>query len=126
MNVFSTAVNSSSLAKYRRYVSDDLAPRYRDSEIAVLGINTAHAWTVKSGRVGERQIDAIRECLGSSAHGIVKILVTHHPLELTEEVGRTRQILAALAHCRIDVLLAGHLHLSSGRAYRRALSCGGI
>ena len=31
--------------RFRRYISDDLQPMYLDEEIAVLGVNTARAFT---------------------------------------------------------------------------------
>ncbi|MGH8652394.1 MAG: metallophosphoesterase family protein [Gammaproteobacteria bacterium] len=104
------------LANYRRYISDDLAPFHGDEEIAVLGINTARALTIKHGRINEEQIASIRERLAAHGDGITKILVTHHPLHAPERggerAGRAPRALAALARCRVDVLLAGHLHLS--------------
>ncbi|MGH8643375.1 MAG: metallophosphoesterase family protein [Gammaproteobacteria bacterium] len=104
------------LASYRRYISDDLAPFHRDEEIAVLGIDTTRSLTIKGGRIDEKQIADICEGLGVYEDGITKILVTHHPLHAPEgrgkPVGRAPRALAALARCRVDVLLAGHLHLS--------------
>src|ERR1700704_500594 len=49
------------LAKYRRLITDDLAPFYADDEIAVLGINTARSLTFKRGRVNSKQIDHAKE-----------------------------------------------------------------
>jgi metallophosphoesterase superfamily enzyme len=35
------------LEKYKKYITDDLAPFYLDEEIAVIGINTARSLTIK-------------------------------------------------------------------------------
>ena len=51
---------------YRRYISDDLAPYYRDEEIAVLGINTARSLTWKNGRISREQVIASCEQLERS------------------------------------------------------------
>jgi 3',5'-cyclic AMP phosphodiesterase CpdA len=105
-----------SLTKYRRYISDDLAPFYADEEIAILGINTARALTVKGGRINITQVARIRERLGTGTTKATKILVTHHPFELPPDyhrsdiVGRARMVMETLAACGVDVLLAGHMH----------------
>jgi 3',5'-cyclic AMP phosphodiesterase CpdA len=106
------------LTKYQRYITHDLEPFYFDGEIAVLGINTARSLTIKHGRINEAQMARIRERLCAYGDEIIKILVTHHPFDLppgydqSELVGRARLAMGALAICRVDVLLAGHLHIS--------------
>jgi predicted MPP superfamily phosphohydrolase len=47
---------------YRRYIGHDLEPGFADSEIAVLGINTARSFTFKNGRINRRQVAATRGC----------------------------------------------------------------
>lgn len=104
------------LARYRRYISAQTEPMFRDDEIAVLGINTARSLTFKSGRVNARQLAQARERLAPLA-GVSKIIVTHHPFDLPAEypdhalVGRARLAMAQLAHCGIDLFLAGHHHV---------------
>jgi len=106
------------LDKYRRYITDDLAPFYSDEEIAVLGINTARSLTIKDGRINEEQIESIRQRLCPLSDEVVKIIVTHHPFDLPEGhdedelVNRAELAMEALAGCGADVLLAGHLHVS--------------
>jgi 3',5'-cyclic AMP phosphodiesterase CpdA len=105
-----------SLTKYRRYITNDLAPFYADEEIAILGISTARALTVKGGRINTEQVACIRERLGKDTTHATKILITHHPFELppghqgNRIVGRAQMVMETLAACRVDVLLAGHLH----------------
>ena len=106
------------LAKYRRYITEDLAPFYRDEEIMVLGINTARSLTIKGGRINETQIASLRERLGDGGGEMIRILVTHHPFHVPEGgdeddlVRCPPQALAKLGQCRLDILLAGHLHRS--------------
>jgi 3',5'-cyclic AMP phosphodiesterase CpdA len=105
------------LEKYRRYISDELEPFYRDDEIAALGLNTARSLTIKNGRVNRAQLLTIRARFGFADTALVKILATHHPFDLppgygkSDLVGRARLGMATLARCRIDLLLAGHLHV---------------
>jgi 3',5'-cyclic AMP phosphodiesterase CpdA len=106
------------LAAYRRYVSIDLEPYFADDEVAVLGLNTARSLTWKNGRISREQLEAVRRRFAAVPPGVVKILVTHHPLDLPERfgpehlVGRAEQAMPVLAECGVDVLLAGHYHLS--------------
>jgi 3',5'-cyclic AMP phosphodiesterase CpdA len=58
-NVFARFVTP--LEKYRKYITDDLAPWYSDREMAVAGVNTARSLTIKGGRINEEQIERIRE-----------------------------------------------------------------
>jgi 3',5'-cyclic AMP phosphodiesterase CpdA len=110
------------LGKYRRYITADLEPFYTDEEIAVVGLNTARALTIKGGRISSEQVRRARERLcGLSASGQepVKFVVTHHPFDVPaggsdrDVVGRARRAMAALADCGADILLAGHLHVSN-------------
>jgi 3',5'-cyclic AMP phosphodiesterase CpdA len=106
------------LEKYRRHITADLEPFYADAEIAILGINTARALTIKYGRVNRLQIARIRERLCPFGAGVAKVVVTHHPFDVPagaderELVGRAEAAMEALAACGADVLLAGHLHVS--------------
>ncbi len=108
----------SPLRNYRRYITDDLQPFYVDDEIAVLGLNSARSLTIKDGRVNEEQIALIRERLCPLGDSVVSLLVTHHPFDLPEErngelAGRSRRAMRMLAECGVDLLLSGHLHLTT-------------
>ncbi len=106
------------LTKYRRYITDDLRPFYRDEEIAVLGVNTARSLTIKGGRINKLQVAWMREKLCDLDPEIIRMVVTHHPFDLPRGhdernlVGRARMAMETLANCGADVLLAGHLHVS--------------
>jgi 3',5'-cyclic AMP phosphodiesterase CpdA len=118
-----------SLSNYRRYISEDTEPFYSDREIAIAGVNTAHAKTFKSGRITVEQIDLLRERLCAFPPEVTRIVVTHHPIDLPEEypdrelVKRARETMEALVSCHADVLLAGHLHSphASGATERHRL-----
>ena len=108
----------SPLGNYRRFIGDELEPVFVDDEIAVLGINTARALTFKSGRINHEQIEAIRRHFDAQPEGRTHIVVTHHPFDLPDDaqaqalVGRASAAMAAFATCGVDLLLAGHFHLS--------------
>jgi len=106
------------LARYKRYITDDLDPIYVDEEIAVLGVNTARSLTFKDGRVNKEQIAEIRQQLDGLPQDIVRIIVTHHPFDLPatndddDLVDRAPMAMRAFAECGVDVLLSGHMHIS--------------
>ena len=105
-------------AKFRRYIEADLSPSYTDAEIAVLGVNTARSLVVKNGRINEEQVAALRAKLCTVGEGMMKVVVTHHPFDVGEGVadkdlvGRARMAMSVFAECGVDLLLAGHLHMS--------------
>jgi len=106
------------LAKYTRFITDDLSPTFVDEELAIVGINTARSNVVKGGRINQEQIELVRSRLCPLDDAVLKIVVTHHPFELpadsyhSEVVGRAEMAVEELAECGADLLLAGHLHVS--------------
>lgn len=114
-NLFSRFVKS--LDRYRRYITDDLAPFFADDEIAIAGVNTARALTWKGGRINRAQLAALRQRFNAVPLDATKIVVTHHPFDLPANatghvVGRSRLAIQTLAQCGVDVFLAGHFHIA--------------
>jgi 3',5'-cyclic AMP phosphodiesterase CpdA len=107
------------LDKYQRYITTDMEPEYSDSEIAVLGVNTARSLTWKGGRVNSRQLARLKERLCGIDSRVTKVVVTHHPFDLPtgfsrqHVVGGARRAMVHLAQCGADLLLSGHMHVSS-------------
>ncbi|MDN4052233.1 metallophosphoesterase family protein [Massilia sp. YIM B02763] len=106
------------LDRYKRYITDDLDPVYIDDEIAVLGVNTARSLTFKDGRVNKEQVAKIRETLSGLDPKMTRVVVTHHPFDLpqgSEErdlVDRAGMAMDVFKDLGVDLLMAGHLHLS--------------
>jgi 3',5'-cyclic AMP phosphodiesterase CpdA len=106
------------LGRYRRHISSDLAPIYRDDEMLVLGVSTARSFTHKSGWLTKGQLDAIQRQTCAAPSGLMKVLVTHHPFipsprDLNGDiVVGAADALDRLEECGMDLLLAGHLHLA--------------
>ena len=106
------------LANYCRFITRDLLPIYTDDEVAIVGVNTARSFTWKGGRINRSQLGCIEEKFCGVHDDKVKVLVTHHPFDLPDTsagdlVGRARMAMHILANCGVDVLLAGHYHVSS-------------
>ena len=107
------------LKNYRRYISDELCPIHIDDEIFITGLNTARSLTFKDGRISREQIQRIRAQLSCIDAKLTKIVVTHHPFDLPGHfdkdalVGRAALGMSLFSECGIDLLLAGHMHVST-------------
>lgn len=106
------------LSRFRRYITQDRLPSFVDDEIAVFGFNSTLSWTTKHGRLREADISQVCTRLTALHPRIVRIVVLHHPFDLPP-AGSERDLLRhassamqALAGCRVDLILSGHLHLS--------------
>jgi 3',5'-cyclic AMP phosphodiesterase CpdA len=110
------------LGRYKRYISADLSPVYRDNEMLVVGINTARRISLtlngfwKDGRISADQLRTIERVTADVPDSLFKIVVTHHPF-LPPPADPTKTIvhgagpaLAVMERCGVDLLLAGHLH----------------
>jgi 3',5'-cyclic AMP phosphodiesterase CpdA len=96
------------LGGYRREVTTDLAPTFVDPPVAVVGLDTTRPSSVKTARVHTHDVNRICEYIGQLGGDVVKILVAHHPFD-----ERSYPELQTLTRCGIDVILTGHLHVSS-------------
>jgi 3',5'-cyclic AMP phosphodiesterase CpdA len=105
------------LDRYKRIITRDLSPRFIDDEIAVFGINTARSLVIKGGRINQEQLEWLEAQTQMLTDSQVRIVVTHHPLDLPEGldgvrlVGGAEQAMQTFARSRIDLFLAGHIHL---------------
>ncbi|MGD9508128.1 MAG: metallophosphoesterase [Geminicoccaceae bacterium] len=120
--------------RYRRYISPDLEPVRRDEEVGMVGIKSSRRmplatnWAV--GHVGRRQLQRALARLDAMPEGLVRIVVVHHPLLLPEAptrplarhafTGGAQRALEALARCKVQLVLSGHLHLSYSRRHLTA------
>jgi len=106
------------MERYRRYISEDLMPVFRDDQMLVVGVNTARSFTQKSGWISDRQLQEIHDLTCGAAPGLMKVVVTHHPFIPSPRdpegdiVLDAAEALDRLEQCGIDLLLAGHLHLA--------------
>ncbi len=106
------------LRTYKQYITDDLHPRLEDEELAVFGANTSRLWPLRGGSLSSRQLEELTTDFAAVPAAKTRILVTHHPFDLPEGqqrrliVGHARRSIAKLAPY-VDILLAGHIHLSS-------------
>jgi hypothetical protein len=116
------------LARYKRYIGNDLCPWFEDDEVALLGINTARSLAISGGRINRDQFRIIRDRFSQVAPEKTRILVTHHPLfampigeggEWSEAVGRHDDAVEAAKDAGIHIALAGHFHRTYAEAATR-------
>jgi 3',5'-cyclic AMP phosphodiesterase CpdA len=116
----------SPLEKYRRWVTDDLNPVYKDDELIVMGIDTTRSFTVKGGSIGSDDLQMVRERLCELPSDRFKVLVGHHPLvqppgfEHEDTVRGVERALKLFGQCGIDMILTGHLHESYATLHPQA------
>jgi 3',5'-cyclic AMP phosphodiesterase CpdA len=111
------------LHRYRQHISHDLRPVFEDEELLVLGINTARSWTWtldgfwKDGHISEDQLLDVQLRARDKPEKLFRVVVTHHPFipppgerphGIVHGAGRALEV---MEHCRVDLLLAGHLHM---------------
>ena len=112
----------SPLDRYRRYITNDLAPFFEDAEIAALGVNTTRALTFKDGRINRLQIEAAMRRFAHCRKDVTRIVVTHHTFDTPDPVpgampahnvvGRADMAMAGFVLADVDMILSGHLHMS--------------
>jgi 3',5'-cyclic AMP phosphodiesterase CpdA len=118
------------LARFHRYVSDEPFPTHVDDTLAVVGVNTARSLVFKGGRINREQVATLAARFDALPAARVRVVVSHHPFEegphATERdrVGRADMALRALADCRVDLFLSGHLHRSHAARTERLLEGG--
>lgn len=101
---------------WRRHFSPALERDHVDSELAVVAVTTAFAWTTKHGRLRPGQVADLERRLAAAPPAATRIVVAHHPLGAVPERGAeppARGGAAALARCAalgVELVLSGHLH----------------
>lgn len=101
---------------YRKHFSDELEPIYRDDELLVVGINTAHGWTLKGGRIPLRRLRQVGELLAQTPEEIVKVVVAHHHLIPPPRFGSQSvmthafEAIDVFSSAGVDLILSGHNH----------------
>ena len=104
------------LARYKRYIGEDLTPFYEDGELAIAGINTVRIAAVKDGRMNLRQVRMACDQLARAGESVIRVVVTHHPIDLPPEdlrhtlVRRAAMAMQEFAGAQVDLFLSGHLH----------------
>ena len=101
--------------RYRKWISEDLAPEVHEPGWSVIGINSVNPLSWQRGRYSSSALRCIRDGFADTPDTDTRIVVAHHPLDhrpgddkrLTRGADKAR---VALAEAGTDILLSGHLH----------------
>ena len=101
---------------YRKHFAADLEPVWQDDELLLVGINTAHGWTVKEGRIALSRLKAFAETIAQVPPSLFKVVVAHHHLTPPPRFG-TQTVLSnayeaieLFSAAGVDMVLSGHQH----------------
>lgn len=106
------------LRRFKKHIHPDLYPCFKNSEIAVLGVDStaSHKW--KSGHLSKTQIEIIKNKLSSIDNKLFKILAMHHNIlpspgsKIKKSIENYSHFIRAVDQCGLDLILSGHLHKS--------------
>lgn len=108
--------------RYKRHIAADLCPVWHGDHAVIVCMNTARSfgphWNWAHGRLSRRQIRDAAAILRRVPDDKLRIVVTHHPFIAPASnpgrrlVGRAGRAVRAFAAAGVDLLLAGHNHLS--------------
>lgn len=104
------------LKRYRRYISDDLTPYLEVDGAAIAGISTVRRLARKDGRINRSQVNTACEQLARAEADVVRVVVTHHPIDLpmhdldNAPIIRAPMAIRAFSACHVDLFLSGHIH----------------
>lgn len=108
------------LGSFRRHITGERFPEFRDDEIAACGADTTRSFTIKDGGLRTADVRRLSAWLDGFPSHVVRIVVCHHPLDAPSTTAQRltypRPDVAAmttLVERGADVFLTGHLHLSS-------------
>lgn len=104
--------------RFRQLVSPDVTPSFAEPGLAAFGLNSAHGWTIKGGRIRPEHVTEMEAFFARQPPDAFRVLVLHHHLLVLEgldsdEVSRgARRAIEAAQRARVDLILCGHLHTS--------------
>ena len=116
--------------RYNKFIAPLAPNHFVDNEVAVRGINTVRASRFKGGHVSLQDVAVSSKWFNDQSKEVVRILVTHHPLDLPAEFPKRKLArhaergISEFAQAHIDVYLSGHYHRSSAISTRERYSTG--
>ena len=105
--------------RYETLIGPLVKNQYKDDEIALFGISTVRASRFKGGRMSSKNIYDARGWFEGVQNGRVRLVITHHPLDLPQNhrgyklIQKAKGAVSALAELKVDLYLSGHYHQSS-------------
>ena len=104
--------------RFRTYIAEDDTPAFEGDGLSAFGLNSAHGWTIKGGRIRPEHVEEMEAFFDGQPAEAFRVLVVHHHLLLLDGLGDhdvshgARLALEAARRARVDLVLCGHLHTS--------------
>ena len=99
--------------RYEHYIDRNMNPFYINEHIAILGINSVTPFTVMDGFVDKQQLNLMADFFKKIPDDVTKIVCMHHNMIKPEQhkvLINLEETLSVFAHCKISIILSGHLH----------------
>ena len=106
------------VARFQKYLGEDLVRSFEMPGLALLGINSAHGLTVKGGKITPASIRTITRYFSDKDSDTFKILMLHHHLMyidalMPHDISRLGpETLQAAIDAGVNLILCGHVHVS--------------
>ncbi len=108
--------------RFNRYILAVSSDVYVDEEIAIIGVNTVQRFAFTEGRITTTELERIEKVFEKIPRDVMRVVFTHHPLELPTPKGEghththhlvhgSHKAMLRLAKAKIDMFLSGHLHI---------------
>lgn len=104
------------LSDYRHHIQTELDTVFEDSELLILGLNSARSFTFSGGDLSSAQRDWVNSKIKNTSQSKIRILVSHHPLWTLRPKSTT-----PFLQLQLDLLLSGHVHQSRARMTEHGL-----
>ena len=104
-------------AHYATAFGTELEPVHESQDLLVVGVNTTRAWRHKNGEVSTAQIDRVAKLLSMASPAMLRVVVVHQPLAVTEARDQSNllrghgEAVRAWSAAGADLLMGGHIHL---------------
>ncbi len=106
------------MEKFRKYVEPDPNPFFYKGDLAVLGLNSTRSFTVKGGKLGDAELEVVRERLKPLPPNVCRVITAHHHFAPPPGFG-SQSVIADAKHaievmeeCDVELILSGHMHVS--------------
>lgn len=114
---------------FRKIISDSLEPFYQDDYVSVLGLNTSFPLLGKGGMIRKKQLQIIEEKFTLLDSNILKIVLTHHPLDKIWSMKKgmplySKESISIGLKNKVDIFMSGHLHKSQISIVKEANATG--
>ncbi|MFN8470918.1 MAG: metallophosphoesterase [Anaerolineae bacterium] len=106
------------MEKFRHYIEPDPNPFFYKDDLAVLGLNSTRSFTVKGGKLGEVELDVVRERLKPLPPNVCRVVTAHHHFTPPPGFGSqsvisdAKHAIEVMEECDVELILSGHMHVS--------------